>query len=112
MTTITDEMMREHLSRAKAYCVVLMRKGPQWDAADAKAIIWEHGRRNFELREANKLAIVCPLGGTSDVRGIGIFDTDVDETHRILRDDPAVKAGVLVFEVHPCRGFPGDALPA
>ena len=111
MATITDETMRERLSKTKAYSVVLLRRGPQWDAPDAKAIIWEHGRRNFELREAKKLAIVCPVAGTGDLAGVGIFDADADETQRIMRDDPAVQSGVLVFEVHACRSFPGDALP-
>jgi hypothetical protein len=111
MNAITDEMMRERLARTKAYCIVLLQKGPRWDAPDAKRVIWEHGRRNFELREAKKLAIVCPLAGTTDLRGLGIFDTDPDETARLMMEDPAVKAGVLTFEVFPCRSFPGDALP-
>jgi hypothetical protein len=29
-----------------------------------------------------------------------------------MEDDPGVKAGVFVYEVHPCRSFPGDSLPA
>jgi len=28
-----------------------------------------------------------------------------------MGDDPGVAAGVFTYEVHPCRGFPGDALP-
>jgi hypothetical protein len=111
MTTITDEMMRERLSKTKAYCVVLLRRGPQWTMSDAQKIIWEHGRRNFELREAKTLSIVCPLGGTTELRGIGIFDAEPDEVVRIMAEDPAVQAGVLVFEVYPGRSFPGDALP-
>jgi hypothetical protein len=112
MTAITDAMMRERLSKTKAYAVVLLRRGPLWDSPDARAVIWEHGRRNFELREAKKLAIVCPIAGSGDLAGIGIFDADADETDRIMRDDPAVKAGVLAFEIHACRSFPGDMLPA
>jgi len=111
MSAISDEVMRERLSKTKAYSIVLLRKGPQWQATDARQIVWEHGRRNFELREAKKLAIVCPLGGDSELRGIGIFDADPQETESILARDPAIKAGVLVFEVYSCRGFPGDALP-
>jgi hypothetical protein len=34
-----------------------------------------------------------------------------DETKRMMDDDPGVKAGVFVYEVHACRSFPGDALP-
>jgi len=25
--------------------------------------------------------------------------------------DPAIRAGILSYTVHPCRGFPGSALP-
>jgi hypothetical protein len=28
-----------------------------------------------------------------------------------MDEDPAVKAGLLTYEVHPVRGFPGDSLP-
>jgi hypothetical protein len=34
-----------------------------------------------------------------------------EEAKRIMDDDPGVKAGVFVFELHPCRSFPGDMLP-
>jgi len=27
-----------------------------------------------------------------------------------MKDDPAVKQGVLVYELHRCRSFPGDSL--
>ena len=29
-----------------------------------------------------------------------------------MDDDPGVLAGVFRYELHPCRGFPGDHLPA
>ena len=32
------------------------------------------------------------------------------EVVRIMDGDPGVVAGVFVYDVHPCRGFPGDAL--
>jgi hypothetical protein len=40
-----------------------------------------------------------------------VFTGSVDETAAIMTDDPGVQAGVFTFEVHPCRGFPGDSLP-
>jgi hypothetical protein len=110
MSAISDEMMHQRLAQTKLYSIVLLRKGPRWEAPDARQIVWEHGRRNFELREAKKLVIVCPLAGDTDLRGLGIFDADPQETGRIMASDPACAAGVLVFEVYPCRGFPGDAL--
>ena len=112
MTTITDEYMREMLAKTKSYCLLILRPGPRFQEPGAGEILWEHGRRNFALRAEGLLSIVCPVGDGSDVAGIGIFETAViDHVHGLMRDDPAVKEGVLVYELHPCRSFPGDALP-
>lgn len=53
-------------------------------------IIWEHG---------------------SELSGLGIFNASVEETKKIMDKDPGVKAGIFVYEVHPCRGFPVSYLP-
>ncbi|EUA38058.1 hypothetical protein I549_2760 [Mycobacterium avium subsp. avium 2285 (R)] len=74
-------------------------------------MIWEHGRRNFGLRDDGVLAVVLPVSDGSDVCGVGVFAATVDETTRIMSEDPGVAAGVFTYEVHACRGFPGDALP-
>lgn len=110
MTAISDEMMRERLAKTKVYTAVILREGPNGQAEDARTILWEHGRQNFALRELGKLCVVCPVIGGGEVRGIGIFDADAAEVEAIMTDDPAVKAGVLTFEIYACRGFPGDAL--
>ena len=68
MATITDEFMREMLTKTKPYCVVILKSGPKWGGRDDQKIIWEHGRRNFELRAEGKLSIVCPTTGESEVR--------------------------------------------
>jgi hypothetical protein len=36
----------------------------------------------------------------------------VNETRQIMDGDPGVKAGIFVYEVHPCSSFPVDTLPA
>lgn len=83
---------------------------PRINELGADKIIWEHGRRNFELRRDGVLCIVCPVRDGSDVSGVGIFSTTVEETRKILDEDPGVEAGILVYEIHPTRSFPGDAL--
>jgi hypothetical protein len=103
--------MRERLTGTRAYTVVILKKGPKYGTPGADQIIWEHGRRNMALRFAGELAIVCPIRDDSDVAGIGIFGREPDAVCEILAEDPAVVAGVLTFEAHPARGFPGDALP-
>jgi hypothetical protein len=110
MAAISDEQMLNNLKDAREYAVVILRHGPQITHADVRSIVWEHGRRNFELRADGLLDVVLPVRDDSDVAGIGVFNTTVEEAERIMSADPGVQAGVFVFEVHPARGFPGDAL--
>jgi hypothetical protein len=103
--------MGQLLPSAKAYSVVILQQGPKYGDETAPAIIWEHGRRNFGLRDDGVLAVVLPVIDGSDVCGIGVFNATVEDAAAIMDDDPGVAAGVFTYQVHPCRGFPGDALP-
>ena len=111
MATITDEMMRQMMSRSRNYCLVILKHGPNKQMDGVEKIIWEHGRRNFELRADGVLSIVCPVPDESDVSGVGIFNASLEEVTKIMDGDPGVQAGVFVYEVHVCRSFPGDSLP-
>jgi hypothetical protein len=108
---ISDEYMREHLAAVRQYTVVILKHGPAYESQDARAIIFEHGRRNFALRKAGLLSIVCPISDGTEYAGIGVFGGEPAEVERIMAGDPAVQAGVLTFEVHQARSFPGDRLP-
>ena len=108
---ITDEFMKRSMGRAREYSIVLLRRGPNVGNEGADKVIWEHARRNFALRQEGKLSIVCPIRDGSPMAGVGIFDATLEETAQLMDGDPAVKAGVLVYEVHRCRSFPGDGLP-
>jgi uncharacterized protein YciI len=66
----------------------------------------------MSLRQAGILSIVCPIVDGEEYAGIGIFNRSIEEAREIMDDDPAVKAGVLTYSVHPGKGFPGDALPS
>lgn len=111
MATITDEMMRERLVQTQSYTLVILRKTAKYQEPGTDKIVWEHGRRNFQLREAGLLPIVCPVRDESDVSGIGIFRATPEEVKKLYDEDPGVKAGIFTYEIHPCRGFPGDSLP-
>lgn len=74
-------------------------------------ISWEHGRRNFALRAAGKLPIVCPAVDDSDWAGVCIFDAPLEQVDQIMAGDPGVKAGLFSYELHPVCGFPGSLLP-
>src|SRR6266576_3893631 len=111
MHTITDEYMRQMLPTTRNYSVVILKAGPHKHEPGAEPIIWEHGRRNFALRADGVLAIVCPISDGSNVAGVGIFNADVEKVTKIMDEDPAVQAGVLIYEIHACRSFPGSCLP-
>lgn len=111
MSEITDDYMREMLDKARQYSVLVLKKGPNYRADGDRSVVWEHGRRNFALRAAGQLAIVVPLATDTDMAGIGLFTTSVEETRALMADDPAVQAGWLTFEVYAGRSFPGDSLP-
>ncbi len=111
MRTFTDREMGELLPTAKPYSVVILNRGPKFDDDGAPGVIWEHGRRNFGLRDDGVLAVVLPVTDGSDVCGIGVFAATVDEATAIMDGDPGVAAGVFTYQVHACRGFPGDSLP-
>jgi hypothetical protein len=111
MKTITDEFMRQALSKAKQYSVVILKAGPNKDKSGVDKITWEHGRRNFALRADGVLPVVCRIADESAVSGVGIFDATLEETKKIMDDDPGVKAGVFVYELHAGLSFPGDCLP-
>jgi len=111
MTEITDEFMEQMISRTKNYSLVILKAGPNRNIPGIEKLIWEHGRRNFALREDGVLPIVCPISDDSNIKGIGIFDSSVEEVKLIMDEDPGVKEGVFVYEIHACRSFPGDKLP-
>jgi len=112
MPTITDEQMQQMLSTAKPYTVLILKTGPNWETPGYRDIVREHGQRNFELRAQGVLSIVCPISDGSGTTGIGVFNASVEETQKIMDDDPGVKAGLFVYELHASRSFPGDSLPA
>ncbi|MFF0521537.1 hypothetical protein ACFYTC_22745 [Actinomadura nitritigenes] len=112
MIEITDEHMREQLTRTREYSVVLLKAAEGHPAAGDDAVIWEHGRRNFQLRAEGLLSIVCPVQDHTELCGVGIFNASPQRTRELMEQDPGVRAGIFAYEIHPVRSFPGDCLPA
>ncbi|MFB9236311.1 hypothetical protein ACFFWC_12245 [Plantactinospora siamensis] len=109
--TFTDEMMRERLAATARYTMVVLRTTDRYGMEGTDKIIWEHGRRNMQLQADGAMPLVFPVGDGTGLAGIGIFVDGPNEVSQILDGDPAIQAGVLSYTVHPCRGFPGAALP-
>lgn len=125
MTTITDDELRQLLGNAKPFTVGLLRWGPNRHMDGVEAIRWEHSRRMASLRADGLIPIVCPLNpmhsnleqqpedpvGAETLVGLGISTLAPEQLGELFDGDPCVQAGVFVYELHPCRSFPGDALP-
>ena len=111
MNVITNEFMMEMLGKSKNYIAVILKKGQHYDIPERQQIVWEHGRRNFELREQGILSIVCPITEENDIRGIGIFNGTKEEIKEVMDADPGVQKGVFVYEILDVKSFAGDSLP-
>src|SRR3954447_23003907 len=93
---ICDQFMHSMMTTTQPYTIAILKAGPNYGSEGSEAIVWEHGRRNFALRAAGHLAIVCPVLDDSEVCGLGIFTGTVDETRAIMDGDPGVQAGVFL----------------
>ena len=69
MQQITDEQMQQMLMQTKEYTLVLLKSVPNVQKENMQQLLWEHGRRNFQLRAESLISIVAPV--TQDIGGIG-----------------------------------------
>ena len=115
---VSDETMRMELARTIPYTVLILKAGPRFSPPgpdrdpEVAAYIWRHGKRNFQLRNAGLLSVVCPVADGSEVVGCSVWAATPEDVERIYSQDPAVRAGILRYEIHPTRTFPGSTLPA
>ena len=72
---------------------------------------WEQGRGTFVRSAQGWWPSAGPWPGDTGRCGACIVDVPVEEAIRLMDDDPGVQAGILTYEVHPMRSFPGSALP-
>ncbi|MFD6288598.1 hypothetical protein [Streptomyces sp. NPDC060205] len=107
---VTDEQIRALAATAKPYSLALLQWGPERGMDGADAIELEHQRRMVSLRESGVIAVLCPVGSDT-LAGVAIMTVPAKDASEIMADDPCVQAGMMRCEVHPCQGFPGDALP-
>ncbi len=87
------------------YTLVLLKSGEKWNpsATGFMDVIRQHHAVLQELIKKGKIAVAgpFPLSDPGDLRGVTIFRVGVEETAKLVRDDPTVKAGLLNTEIHP-----------
>lgn len=111
MAEISNEYMQQMLGAIRSYCAVILKPGPNISIEGNENIIWEHGRYNFGMRADGLLSIVCPVVNGNNIRGIGIFNATEEKVNELMKNDPAIKAGIFIYEILTVRSFPGDSLP-
>jgi len=87
------------------YTLVLLKSGEEWNpnAPGFMDVIRQHHAALQEMIEKGKIAVAgpFPLSDPGELRGVTIFRVGVEETAKLVRDDPTVKAGLLKTEIHP-----------
>ena len=109
-----QEENKSETPKLKQYYFVMLVKGPHRDDIDPLSLvkIQEGHMANInKMAESGKLQIAGPFGDDGNWRGIFIFDVATEaEVIELLKDDPAIQAGRLAYEIHPWWTMPGGCL--
>jgi uncharacterized protein YciI len=85
--------------------LAILKAGPQWgkiDNAELGKLIQEHVRYVSSLIEADRVIVAGHFTDDADIRGICIFRVPTTaEAKTLAENDPPVRAGLFVAEVHP-----------
>ena len=88
----------------RPYQIAFIRRGPQWTRERTPytdSLQAGHMKNIGHMAEMGKLIAAGPFLDDQPLRGIYLFTADSAEAHRFAAEDPAVKAGRLVLDMHP-----------
>jgi uncharacterized protein len=87
------------------YTLVFMKSGEKWNPAHlgSSEALKPHAAFVQRMIDQGTIAIAghFPFQDPGDLRGVAIFRVSMDETAKLVQDDPSVKAGLLKPEMHP-----------
>ncbi len=87
------------------YTLVLMKRGEKWksDAPAFSLVVKEYPAFAKEMTAQGYLAVggLFPLSVPGELRAVNIFRVGAEQTATLLKEDPAVKAGLFKTEIHP-----------
>ena len=93
----------------KSTFLVIYRPGPNWlEGTPVTAQpLKEHGKYMLSLFEKGTLKFAGPF--TDDAGGAVVLEVAADaEAQSIAAEDPAVKTGIFLYEIHPWRLVPWE----
>jgi len=89
----------------KQYFFVMLTKGEnsgKLDSATSSHAIIGHLKNIKKMQNDGKLDIVGPFGDNGNWQGIFIFNLPQQaEVEELLKNDPAIQAGIFKYEIHP-----------
>lgn len=89
------------------YYMAFLKKGPAWNSPPGKEELAGLGKAHMghltAMHKAGKLLLAGPFGDNGDIRGILIFKgaDSMEEMKALAEEDPMVKAGRMMVEIHP-----------
>ena len=99
----------------RRYWFVLLTKGNNrdQDSATAAKIQTGHLANIRKLYSEGKIKVAGLFGEEGDGQGLFIFDCETkEEVEKLLRTDPAISAGRMVFQIKPWYTIPtGSFVP-
>jgi uncharacterized protein YciI len=85
--------------------ILFLTKGPNWNSEEtpeSRKLQIEHVEYQMFLRKSGKTLIVGPVVDNGAIRGITLLRVNsAEEVQVLMNEDPAIKAEVFGFEIHP-----------
>src|SRR6476619_738587 len=85
--------------------MALLKKGPKWEATTEQQrgqILQQHFANVMSLLDTGKAVVAGPMGDDTDLAGIFILRApSAAEAQAWVDAERAVKAGLLISEIHP-----------
>ena len=87
----------------ESFTFVLIRSGPraaEYEGAELEELQARHLAYLDSLHERGDLLLAGPFSDQKDEtkRGLGVFRTSLEETQRLMAEDPSVRAGRIAIE--------------
>ena len=97
------------------YHVALLKRGAKWtpeETAEVLRIQREHMANIRKMADDGKLLLAGPFTDGGELRGMFVFKVgSAEEAKALCEQDPAVRAGRLVCELHPWLSPKGISVP-
>jgi uncharacterized protein len=97
----------------KTYYLVFLKKGPDrtQDSVAVEKLQTQHLAHLTKMYNEGKMDVCGPLLDDGDIRGICIYNVATkEEALQLANEDPMIKAGRLVAEIHPFYSAKGVSL--